>query len=217
MYKYEIIHASQIVPMLEQIGTTKELAEKLSELWQASVKLASPQDQTASQSAAASLKGETKGLVVTAYKDSILTSDAAIKELVALGDTTEAAHLRIAIADHDLQQAQIKEVYATDKENYLAGNITIEQVLTDLAQAGATLSQQNKYHTALQYAGRSKPKMPSLAELEKWHKAGYLSLAQLADAISLLGYADTWIPFFLTAAGASTDDLSTLGFSAVTS
>ena len=185
MYKYEVIDADQIVPMLEQIGTPKALATQLSELWQASVKLAAPVDQTATQTDAANLKGESKGLIITAYKDSILTNAAATTQLVALGDTTEAASLRLSIADYQITQDNIKQVYATDKDNYLAGNITLEQVLTDLTTAGATVAQQNQYYNALQYAGRSKPKMPTEAELVKWYTAQYINEAQLADAFSL--------------------------------
>lgn len=212
MYKYEVIDAEHIVPMLTQIGTTPALAAQLSELWQASVKLASPQDQTQSQTAAAALKGETKGLIVTAYKDGILTNANAVTQLEALGDTQSAAALRLSIADYQLAQENIKQVYATDKDNYLAGNITIEQVLTDLANAGATVSQQNQYFNTLQYAGRSKPKMPTTAEFEKWYKASVISLPQLADGLSLLGYADTWIPFFLLEAGAASSDITALGY-----
>lgn len=212
MYKYEVIDAEHIVPMLTQIGTTPALAAQLSELWQASVKLASPQDQTQSQTSAAALKGETKGLIVTAYKDGILTNANAVTQLEALGDTQSAAALRLSIADYQLAQENIKQVYATDKDNYLAGNITIEQVLTDLANAGATVSQQNQYFNTLQYAGRSKPKMPTTAEFEKWYKASVISLPQLADGLSLLGYADTWIPFFLLEAGAASSDITALGY-----
>lgn len=212
MYKYEVIDAEHIVPMLTQIGTTPALAAQLSELWQASVKLASPQDQTQSQTAAAALKGETKGLIVTAYKDGILTNANAVTQLEALGDTQSAAALRLSIADYQLAQENIKQVYATDKDNYLAGNITIEQVLTDLANAGATVSQQNQYFNTLQYAGRSKPKMPTTAEFEKWYKASVISLPQLADGLSLLGYADTWIPFFLLEAGAASSEITALGY-----
>lgn len=213
MYKYEVIDAEHIVPMLEGIGIPAALAAQYSELWQASVKLASPQDQTQSQSAATALKGETKGLIVTAYKDGILTNAAAQTQLEALGDTQSAAALRLSIADYQTSQENIKQVYATDKDNYLAGNITIEQVLTDLANAGATVAQQNQYFNTLQYAGRSKPKMPTTAEFEKWYKASVISLPQLADGLSLLGYADTWIPFFLLEAGAAATDITALGYS----
>ncbi len=215
MYKFHVIEAVDIVPKLVELGTPEALAESLSELWQASVKHAARQDQTSIQSAAADLKGETAGLVTTAYKDLLLTSEEAEAQLIALGKTEEAAKLIIAIADHEIAQQNIKDVFAIDKENYLGGNITIEDVVTDLAQAGATVVQQNKYLTQLQYAGRSKPKTPSLAEFEHWFKKQIINAAELVAGLQLLGYTDTWIPFYLLGAGVTPEAVASMGYNIV--
>jgi hypothetical protein len=212
MYKYEVITADQIVTQLESIGTPTALAEQLSELWQASVKQASPQDQTASQTTAAALKGETEGLIKTAYKDGLLDNPTAESQLIALGKTEEAAKLILSIADYELAQQNIKDVFAMDKENYLAGNIGINDVMTDLSAAGANTTQLNKYFTQLQYAGRSKPKSPTLAEFEKWFKNSVITVPEFIASLQLLGYSDTWIPFYLVEAGVDPTAVTEMGY-----
>ena len=212
MYKYEVITAADIVPRLVSIGMGAALAEQYSELWQASIKRAAPIEQTATQADAAALKGETAGLVTTAYKDGLMTNADAEAQLIALGKTLEAAQLMLAIADYELHQQNIKDVFASDKENYLAGNIDLNTVLADLANAGATTAQQNKYYNQLQYAGRSKPKSPSLAEFINWFKGNLINASELIAGLQLLGYSDTWIPFYLIEAGMTSDAVAAMGY-----
>jgi hypothetical protein len=212
MYKYEVITADAIVPQLTAIGTPTALAEQLSELWQASVKLAAPQDQTATQTSAAALKGETEGLIKTAYKDGLLDNATAEAQLIALGKTQEAAQLILAIADYELMQQNIKDTFAADKENYLAGNIDINTVMSDLSAAGANTAQLNKYFSQLQYAGRSKPKSPTLAEFEKWYKNSVITVPEFIAALQLLGYSDTWIPFYLVENGVDPVAVTDMGY-----
>lgn len=212
MYKYQVIEASDIVPELSKIGVPNDLAQKLSTLWVASVKQAPPIEQTQGQVDAAAMKGETKQLIVEAYKDGLLKSDAAQSELEALGIAAEAAALMLAIADHQLQQQNIKDVFALDKEQYLAGNIDLNTVVTDLAQAGATVQQQNKYYAQLQYAGRSKPKSPTTAEFIKWFKAQLITASDLVAGLQLLGYSNTWIPFYLLEAGVTENAVAEMGY-----
>ena len=79
--------------------------------------------------------------------------------------------------------------------------------------AGASNDQVVLFQDELTKAGRSKPKVPSLSEFGAWYKKGIIDVNELAQGISLLGYSDTWIPFYLLYFGASAADLATLGFS----
>jgi hypothetical protein len=111
-----------------------------------------------------------------------------------------------------LQQSNIKEVFAIVKDEYLAGSIDINEATNALSTAGANTQQLSLYLDQLSKAGRSKPKVPTLAEITAWHKKGIIDDAQLASGLSLLGYSQTWIPYFLLAASVSPDAIAAMGF-----
>lgn len=210
-YKYQLISADAIVPELQKIGVAPDLALRLRDLWVASVKLANPTDQTAAQLEKDKIKGETEGLLKTAYKDGIITRDDAKARLVALGKTADSAELILEIADHELQQSNLKETFQIVKDEYLAGSIDINEATIALSTAGVNTQQLSLYLDQLSKAGRSKPKVPTLAELTAWHKKGIISDVQLASGLSLLGYSQTWIPYYLLAASVSQSVIESLG------
>lgn len=212
MYKYQTIGADDIVPELVKIGTTKELAEQLKTLWIASVKLASPLDQTAAQTASVKLKDDTTSLIKTAYKDGLLDRDQAKAKLIEVHESESAADLILSITDYETKQTDIKDTAARLKDDILSGAISLNDATTEYAQAGANDRQMLQFVDSVNKASRSKPKTPTLAEFQGWYKKGIISAGELASALSLLGYSEVWIPFFLLDAKIPPDDIAALGF-----
>lgn len=212
-YKYQVITADQIVPEIVSIGYTEDLARKYRDLWVASIKLAGPLESTANQQQAQTIKGETESLIKTGYKDHVLSRDKAQSALETIGYTEQAAGLVLDIADYDMQQQHISDTYSIVETQYLSGQIDENTAIQALVQAGASHEQVIKYQAKLDRAGRTKPKVPTLAEFGGWFKKNIISVEQLAAGISLLGYSDTWVPFFLLQYGATMSDLKSLGYS----
>lgn len=215
LYKYQVITGDQIVEQLTSIGLTPELAAQYQKLWEASVKLASPLDQTANQTTAATIKQATESLIKTGYKDHVITRDAALQSLKDINYSDDAANLVLDIADYELQQQNIKDTYTLVKDNYLSGQMALNDALQALIQAGASHDQVVLYQDQLEKAGSSKPRTPTLANFDDWYKKGIIDASQLATGISLLGYSDVWVPFYLAAAGVSASDITKLGYTMV--
>lgn len=197
LYKYQVITADEIVAKVVSIGYTQDLAEQYKELWVASVKLAAPIEQTDAQASGAKLKGDTESLITTGYKDHVLTRSQAYDALKSINYTDDAANLILEIADYQLQQQAVKDTYSLAKDQYLAGQISLNDALQELITAGATHDQVVQYQLQLQKAGAAKPKTPTLSEFGAWYKKGIIDETMLAQGISLLGYSDTWIPFYM--------------------
>lgn len=211
MYKYQVITADAIVPKLATIGITGDLADELSQLWQASVKLASPLDANGASASAQRVKDDTGTLIKTAYKDGILSRDDALAKLKAIEYTDDAATLTLDIVDYETEQAGIKAMFETVKAQYLARSIALSDALTALQAVGANPTQMVLYQAELEKATTTKTRTPTLAEFSAWYKKGIISLDELGSALSMLGYADVWLPFFMLADGAQLADVQALG------
>jgi len=210
LYKYQVITADQIVEQLVSIGLATPIAEQYKKLWIASIKLASPIDQTATQVEAGKIKGNTEGLIKTAYKDKILSKDQAIKDLKAINVSDEAAALTIDIIDYEIEQQHIKDTYVLLEDELKARAITLADALTKLQATGATADQMVLFNRKLQEATHIKTKIPTLSEFKSWYKKGIINATMLLESMRFLGYADTWIPFFLIEAGVPRKEISTL-------
>lgn len=211
MYKYQVIAADDIIPKLKSIGVTDTLAAELSTLWQASVKLAAPLDQTGAQTSAQKVKDDTGTLIKTAYKDGILTKNDAMAKLKALKYTDDAASLTLDIVDYETTQTAIKDTFTQVKDAYASRSITLNDALNALQAAGASPQQMLTYNAELTKGSATKTRSPTLAEFGSWFKKGIINAAEYANGLSLLGYADVWIPFFMLADGVPIKDIQALG------
>lgn len=201
MYKYQVISEDDIVPELLKIGKTQELADKTKLLWVASVKLAGSQDKTAAQEAADKIKGETAGLIKTAYTDGVITAQQARDHFTSIGYTSDIIDLEMAIADHNIQQNHVKSTITMVKEAVQAGIMDSNTALTTVSEAGASADQLSLLSVELNKLTTHKPVIPTKAEFEAWFKAGIISAADLANGLSLNGIDNTWLPFYLQKAG----------------
>jgi len=197
LYKYQVISADEIVSQVMGIGFSKELAEQYKQLWIASVKLASPLEQTDTQVEAKTIKGKTEGLIRQAYKDKIINKDQALSDFKDINVSTEAAQLYIDIIDYEIKQENISSLYVLVEDELKAKSITMTHAINKLQEAGATADQIMLYTVKLDKATSRKVKTPTLAEFASWYKKGIITAEMLKEAISMLGYPDVWIPFFL--------------------
>lgn len=213
MYKYQVIHESQIVPELQKIGITGELATQLATLWINSVKLAAPVDQTGAQAAAEKIKGDTLGLVIKAYKDQIFSQQDVKDHLKQVGYTDDIISLELSIADYDTHSAMVKSKVQLYKEAYKAGTMSQNEIINALSSLGITADQLQLYTLEIQLLGTHKTTTPTKAEFISWFKKGIITLTQLVGGLGIIGYSDAWLPYILREAGATVDEIAALNFS----
>lgn len=210
LYKFQLITYEQIPEHLVDIGLPKALAIQYQQLWKASVALASPLDQTATQITAQKIKGETEGLIKSAYEDKIITKREAVASLSKIGYDTEAAGLIIDIADYKEKNNNIRIIAETAGIELRSKSINITDAVTRIQDAGATAMQLDKYTADFDRIASVKDKIPTKAEFEHWYKKGIINPKQLAAGYNLLGYSNTWVPYFLAENGVSGKVIKTL-------
>ncbi len=213
LYKYQVISKSEIIPHLLSIGIPKDLATQYSELWEASIKLAEPLHQTGQQIKAIKMKGDTEALIKTAYKDKVISRKEAEAALIKINVESEAAALILDIIDYEIQQQSIRDEYELVSVEFKAKSITLNQALNMIQKAGATADQLTIYNSKLQRSGKIRTRTPTLSEFEKWFKKGIISIVQFVEGLSMLGYGNNWIPYYLMINGVSEKEIIKLGFS----
>ncbi len=201
MYKFQLITADQIVDRLVGIGLAIPIAEEYKNLWMASIAMAPAIEQTTSQEEAGKIKGNTESLIKDAYKDKILSRNQALSDLKEIKMSNESAGLILSIIDYESEQQKIKDIFIVVMDELKARAITISKALIRLQAAGATAEQMVVFNEKLNKEITRKTKSPTLSEFKEWYKKGVINGDMLLEALRFLGYADTWIPFFLIEAG----------------
>lgn len=210
LYKYQLITYEQIPKQLQDIGIPVALSLQYQQLWRASVSLASSLDQTSNQVATQKIKTETEGLIKSAYIDKIINKEVAETSLKNIGYANEEATLILDIADYKQKNKDLSVIAETVGIELRNKSITITDAITQIQAAGATALQLDKYTAEYDRIAAVKDKMPTKAEFEHWYKKGLISPKQLAEGFSLLGYSNTWIPYFLLENGVTKKVVATL-------
>lgn len=115
--------------------------------------------------------------------------------LVDHGYGATAAELTVALA---VQEEAITERTNTAKglvEEYKAGQITKDVAVAQLYTLGYTTPEVDKYANEMKAAASAKAKFPSEAQLNDMLRYGVISASEWRDGMSVIGYADAWIPY----------------------
>ena len=136
LYKYQLITYEQIPKHLQDIGIPKDLSIQYQQLWKASVALASPLDQTATQVTAQKIKAETEGLIKSAYTDKIINKTEAESALSKIGYDTEAASLILSIVDYKEKNEALRLVAETSGIELRSKAISLTTAVTRIQEIG---------------------------------------------------------------------------------
>lgn len=213
LYKYQVIKAEDIPTELGKIGIPGNLAERLKELWIASVKLASPLEQTASHIKVEKIKGLTESLIIRSYKDRVITYQQALTYFEKAGYDTDTAEMYLKLTDYEINSITTRNTFDLIKQKLETGQITIEEAISKLQGLNLTTGQLELYETELDKVVHHKPKLPSESEASKWFKKGLLTVEEYSNILGLLGYSEAWIPYFLIIEGVNPEVIKGIGLS----
>lgn len=113
--------------------------------------------------------------------------------LEAHGYTADMAALQLkadAITEHLKQQKQAISDATAQVE---AGQLTLEDAVSQLSQQGLTQAQISKFQITVTKALAIAVKHPTLAQMESMIKAGLLTLAAYTTELQAQGWADPWL------------------------
>ena len=215
-YKYQLIDAEQLLTELIAFGLTPELAKAKRDLWVSSVALAHPLEATATAAKAERAQGLTSSLIIRAYRDHVYMRDDTLALLVKIGLGPDEAAIHLKIADYDQHKADVEQEIATLKSDLSAGLISDQDAVDEIQKLGLTSYQVDRYIAEFARMTKHKPKTPTIAEFSAWHKKAIISDAEFSQALRILGYDDSWIPYFLLASGVSAQGIADIGITATT-
>lgn len=207
MYKYQVITYAEIVPRLEALGLPAELAQQYADLWHASVKLASPLDQTDAQTKVAATKQLSSATVLEAYTDKVIDNATALEYLQKLKYDEDEAKLILSITDYKNGQAYIKAQVALIKEDVSTGQLLYNDAISQLQTLNLTNDQFALYSGEIQRLLSRKPAIPGRAEAGDFLKKGIYTPQQYVDNMRLLGFNDNYIEDFMLYLGSTMQDI----------
>lgn len=144
------------------------------------------------------LAGIAVGAAKTMFQDGIINDSEYVEILESHKYTPEAAALTVALAKQEIDLAA-RKTYANGLIKQVeAGQITEQDLQTSLYNEGFTTSEVNGYLTQLKGEIAAKAKLPTLAELKEFWKAGIISGDDAVTLLQLDGYAPSIAQAFLT-------------------
>lgn len=138
------------------------------------------------------------GAAKTAWSDGAITDLQYEDILKAHGYDDSAIALTLQVQKLEQEIADRKSTAQDVINEALAGYITNDQAAQQLANSNYTIAEQAKYIKQLRKAQVSNGKLPSLADLHKFWKAGIIQESDFRSALATLGYAQQWIDAYAT-------------------
>jgi hypothetical protein len=167
----------------------------------------------------AKLKRITEGRILEAYDIGAISRDeAAIKlyeltidDLILLDEfrdlppeqqqaiANDDINVIHTLADFDVQSdlINVKEWIRAIKKRFLTGKLTFEQAYDQLGRVGITTQAREKYIQLWGYELQTSAKEIGAAKLLHWFSQGIISLADVAQRLTNLGYGPLDIPYML--------------------
>jgi hypothetical protein len=133
----------------------------------------------------------------TLYEDGAITQAQFAVILEAHGLDTEAVQLEIELSDIT-DQARVRKQVGSDVVNeFLAGMISHDQAVTDLANSGLTVAEQARYVRQLRTGATAKAKLPTEAEARAMAVKDVITIDQYRTHLVNLGYSPDWAQSFV--------------------
>jgi len=155
-------------------------------------------EETAAQKKDTSTEREaSKGDIVGAYEDGVLTRPEASTFLASLDYNAQVIEVMLARADYRIASRLIKETIATVHELYISGQIDTPQVHERLNSLRLPSTQTEALLQLWIIERERKVKRPSLDQLENFYSQGIIDGTQLREQIGKLGYLPEYVEWYI--------------------
>lgn len=155
-------------------------------------------EETAAQKEDTSTERDaSKGDIIGAYEDGVLTRPEAETFLAALDYNAQVVEVMLARADYRIASRLIKETIATVKELYVSGQIEKPQVYERLNALRLPSTQTEALLQLWVIERERKTKRPSLDQLQEFYSRGIIDSVQLREQVSKLGYLPQYVDWYV--------------------
>jgi len=149
-----------------------------------------------------------KGDIVGAYEDGVLTRSEASAFLAALDYNSQVIEVILARSDYRIASKLIKETIATVHELYVSGQIEKPQVYEKLNTLKLPSTQTDSLLQLWVIERERKIKRPSLAQLKEFYVKGIIDSSVLTEQVGKLGYLPEYVDWYVRAIDRDVADLA---------
>ena len=140
----------------------------------------------------------TRSSILSAFKKDIIPEEEARTYLTGIGYSEENVTFYLNLAIYEKLEEETDEYIEELKSWYLLGELTLEEIRTQLNTMDLASSHINSIINKLQKQTSQKVKLPSKAELERWLKLNIIEENEYSTKMSMLGYRTSDIQKYLT-------------------
>jgi hypothetical protein len=143
------------------------------------------------------------------FQDGLINKDEYNLLLLDMGFNTEQASLLTGLAQHEIDIASRKTFANLLIRKVLVGEITLQDMQSQLLSQGFTNTETGNYVTQVNTALSDNAKFPTTAEALDMLKKGILTIPQAFTALQTMGWNNFWSQNWLLYAGVTVHDLAT--------
>jgi len=157
------------------------------------------EEQAAQKEETSTEREASKGDIVGAFEDGVLTRSEALAFLEALDYNAQVIEVILARADYRIAARLIKETIATVHELYVSGQIEKPIVYEKLNALKLPSTQVEALLQLWVIERERKVKRPSLAQLKEFYSKAIIDTPKLTEQVGKLGYLTEYVTWFVLA------------------
>lgn len=185
-----VLSKAEVIDAYRDIGYDDRNARRLADFTEADI-AASQRVETSTE------RDLTRGDLVGAYADGIMTRSAAGAALREIGYDSDEAELILDREDVRVLRSERKETRSAIVDQVVAGIISNEEAQDKLNAAGYTSDEVKAALREIERKIAAQIKEPTKAELDKFRKFKLITDDEYRTELRRLGYADRWIEAFV--------------------
>lgn len=183
MYQLGVLSFEEMVKAYQDLGYSKEKAEKMARFVQTDVM---EEERNLS-----------KTEVTTLYREGVLNRDDAFSFLRDLGYPEEHANYILALEDMRISAERFRLIKSAVKRRYVRGLIDRNDVVVLLSKWGISSQEIEKAVEAWDLEKEEVSAIPTKAELFRFFKKGIIDRETLKDMLRKLGYEQRFVDWYI--------------------
>lgn len=183
MYKLGVLDEEKVAKSYRDIGYSPEDADAMTAF---TVKYEQSEGE-----------GLTRESVLSAFRNDYITELEAVEYLQLLGMGKDVIQFYINLTNSQKDMADLTELADYLRQNYLSGNITMEQAVQEFISNGAPQALIQSFQMKLRTRALQRVKNVPKNDLDNWLKLGIIDESDYSSKMTALGYSENDIVLYM--------------------
>ena len=198
MHKLGVLDEAGVLKAHKDIGYNEEDAKRLTQFTLLTNADPEAGEESASDRQRKANKDLTKGEILNAYADKLLSQVDTATELFYLGYSEQEAAQLIAMADYKSAVSDLKNSLKYYKDGYMSGAYSEPEVYGMLGKLGLPAAYTENAFSQWKLEKSAKVETPTKAEFLTWWKAYTITAGDCKEGLANLGYKPKHIAWYMT-------------------